>query len=110
MTKGGSRRACGRSRRQLARACDGVEVLERRTLLAGNATLGADGTLTITGPESSELVSYGVVSNNRLGVTIGSTSFEFRLDRVSRIVASLLGGNDVLQTNTLFPVQADMGA
>jgi hypothetical protein len=106
----GSRSGSGPSSQRRRRRRGGVERLEPRTLLAGTATLGSDGTLSILGTADNDFVTYGLSSKpNRLSVTINGASSDFRIDQVQRISATLLDGNDILQTTPLFPVSVDFG-
>ena len=80
-----------------------VEVLESRQLLA--ATLGSDGTLTVTGSSGRDAIEFDLRSTTRLKVEINDTSEQFfTYAQVNRIVIQALGGNDHVEFNDRNPI------
>ena len=80
-----------------------VELLESRRLLA--ATLGSDGTLTLTGGNGRDVLELDLRSSTQLKTEINDTNeqfFDYR--RVRRIVVRALGGNDHVEFNDRNPI------
>ena len=80
-----------------------IETLESRQLLA--ATLGSDGTLTITGSNGRDAIELDLRSATRLKTEINDTSEQFfTYSQVKRIVIRALGGNDHVEFNDRNPI------
>ena len=80
-----------------------VESLESRQLLT--ATLGGDGTLTVTGSNGRDAIELDLRSATRLKVEINDTSEQFfTYAQVKRIVVQALGGNDHVEFNDRNPI------
>jgi Ca2+-binding RTX toxin-like protein len=80
-----------------------IERLELRRLLA--ASLGSDGTLTVTGTNASESIELDLRSPTRLKTEINDTNEQFfDYGQVKRIVIHALGGNDHVEFNDRNPI------
>ena len=80
-----------------------IESLESRRLLA--ATLGTDGTLTVTGSNRRDVIEFDLRSPTRLKTEINDTNEQFfNYSAVKRIVVRALGGNDHVEFNDRNPI------